>query len=137
MPAGRDGRVEVMFLMETEKFVSALGGAATFRPTTVDQRTCERVIGISPRQYLDACRAKVFPVRKEGKRRVAMTAEVERFWTRGLVAAGSGAVAAGGQEGQEATLQGGTAEPGLADRFRLMGESPRTRRSSKVSNEGV
>jgi len=66
-----------------DQLASALG-AVPNRPLTVDQRTCEQVIGISRRQYLEACRAGAFAHRSEGKRRVARTADVERYWTRDL-----------------------------------------------------
>ena len=66
-----------------EQLATAMGTGPKV-PITVDQRTCEQHIGISRRQYLEACRAGAFPYRVESKRRVALTADVERYWTRDL-----------------------------------------------------
>lgn len=86
---------DVAFMVRIERDqLASLFGAVAIRPTTVDQRTCEQVIGIPRRDYLRACREGHIPCRVDGKRRVALTNAVEQFWTRGLPLSGGIAVSA-------------------------------------------
>lgn len=50
-------------------------------PATVTQKTSLAVFGIPPRKYLELAACGAFPVKEEGKLRVARYADVERYLT--------------------------------------------------------
>lgn len=52
-------------------------------PATVTQRTSLAVFGVPPRKFLDLAGAGAFPVKVEGKLRVARFADVEAYLTSG------------------------------------------------------
>ncbi len=77
---GRRAVVEEQIMIPVPR--SALMVAAP--PATVTQRNCLAVFGLTPADYLRLA-GSAFPVKKEGKLRVAKFADVESYLTSGAV----------------------------------------------------